>query len=353
MSSVSVSEAQSTAEAHLRHNRPLRHVPHRHGVNGMLEVYVRRAFLCRTFAAVAVAALTLPAYTTQAARVKAAAPLAQLSIHLTDLRPGYVVGSQNYRTASTLASSEPLVERQLLAHGWLGGYDARYQQAQNSNVQIGQFADRFGSVVGAHWWYLGSLLRVPAGYQAISMPAVGDESTAIQNQAFVGIIFRQGTVVMDIYVSLQVPSPSTSVLSLARLVDRRIMLNGTGPSATPPPTARPTGTPSKHRGKHKTVRPAKRAFFLQIWIKQQTTVGVAHLTLYAHTVPGATCTATVTDTHPLQHLVFSGYPRVALSNGLVDWRWYETMKGIGGTATATCTYHGRSKTKIKIYAAHV
>lgn len=314
---------------------------------------MRRAFFCHIFAMAGMAALALPAYSVNAAPVNATVPLSTLSIHLSDLRPGYVVGEQHYRTASSLASSEPLVERQLLAHGWLGGYDARYERAQNTNVQIGQFADRFSSVAGAHWWYLGSLLRVPAGYHAIAMPAIGDESTAIENQAFVGIIFRRGTVVLDIYVSLQVPSPTASVLSLARLVDRRIMLNGTGPTPTPLPTAHPTAAPSKHHTKHKKVKQVHRAFFLQSWIKQQPSAGVAHLTLYAHTVPGASCTATVTDTHPFQHLVFSGYPRVALSNGLIDWRWYETTKGIGGTATTTCTYHGRTKTKTRIFLAHL
>lgn len=299
---------------------------------------MRRASFCHIFAVAAIAALALPVHATSAA-----APLSVISIRLSDLRPGYVVGDSHYRTASTLASDEPLVERQLVTHGWLGGYDARYERAQNPHVQIGQFADRFGSVAAAHWWYEASLLRVPAGYQAVSMPGVGNESTAIENQAFIGIVFRRDTVVMDIYVSLQVPSSQASLLSLARLVDRRIALDATGAL----PTSNATPRPTRHRTSHSTAH----SLAVRTWIGHQPAASGAHLTLYVKTVPGARCTATVTDTYPGRGLVFSGYPFVAGSNGITYWRWRESAKGATGTAAVTCTYQGRSRTMVKVFHA--
>lgn len=296
---------------------------------------MKRSFVCRVSALAVFAALAVPLH-----GAAAAAPLSALSIHLADLRPGYVVADTHYRTASTVASDEPLVERQLVAHGWLGGYDARYERARNTNVQIGQFADRFGSVAAAHWWYEASLLRVPAGYQAVSMPLIGDESTAIENQAYVGIIFRRGVDVMDIYVSLQVPSPSASLLSLARLVDRRITLNATGTL----PASRATPSPTARIGSH--------ALYERTWIAHEITPSLTHLTLYVKTRPGARCTATVTDTRPRRALVFSGYPFIAGSNGITFWRWREFAKNAAGTAAVTCTYGGRSRTMTKVFHAH-
>jgi hypothetical protein len=308
-------------------------------MNGIWRSSVRRASICHLFASAAIVALALPIHF-----ASAASPLSALSIQLRDLRPGYVVADRHYRTASTLASDEPLVEHQLVAHGWLGGYDARYQRAKNSQIQIGQFADRFGSVAAAHWWYEASLLRVPAGYQAISMPAVGNESTGIENQAFIGIVFRRDTVVMDIYVSLQVPSAQASVLSLARLVDRRIALDATGALPASPATPRPASHRISHPGAH--------SLSVHTWIGHQIAQSVTHLTLYVKTIPGARCSATVTDLHPRRAVVFSGYPFIAGSNGITYWRWREYAKGASGTAAVTCTYGGKSRTLTKVFHAH-
>lgn len=298
---------------------------------------MRRTSFCRIFGLAAIAGLAIPIHV-----ANAAVPLSAIGIRLSDLRPGYVVGDRHYRTAATLVSDEPLVEQQLVAHNWLGGYDARYERATNTQIQIGQFADRFGSVAAAHWWYEASLLRVPAGYQAISMPAVGNESTGIENQAFVGVVFRRDTVVMDIYVSLQVPSARASVLSLARLVDRRIALDAAGAL----PKAHATSRPTSHHITH-----SFHSFVVRTWIDHQTAPSLDHLTLYVRTIPGARCSATVTDTRPKRAVVFSGYPFIAGSNGITYWRWREYAKGATGTAAVTCTYGGKSRTLTKVFHA--
>lgn len=152
----------------------------------------------------------------------AATPLPPQLIQLRDLRRGYVtVATHVYGPAAATERAHvggPL----LLAQGWQGGYQALFRRRKNPGIQVGELADRFRTAGGAMWWYGVSLVTVPATYHAIQLPTVGDQSTAVQNKAWVGIIFQRGTWVMDVYVSSQVPDPSLSVLALARLVDRRL-----------------------------------------------------------------------------------------------------------------------------------
>ena len=154
----------------------------------------------------------------------ASEPLSTLTIRLSDLRPGYVVSQQRYRTPRSILAQEPVTARLLLSHRWMDGYTALYERAENPKIQVGEFADRFKTVRGAHWWYGASLVRVPTSYHTIRMYRVGEESTAVASRTFVGIIFRRGRVVVDVYVSQKIPSAPTAVFSLARLIDRRLLL---------------------------------------------------------------------------------------------------------------------------------
>lgn len=158
-----------------------------------------------------------------AERSQAASSLAQLTIRLSDLRSGYVMAKSAYRTAPLLTSQQQVGADLLVSHGWVEGYDALYQRASQPTVQVGETADRFRGRAGAHWWYQVSLFRVPSGYRSIALPALGDERTGVQNASFVGIIFRQGHYVIDVYVSRATPSAQAALLSLARLVDGRLL----------------------------------------------------------------------------------------------------------------------------------
>jgi len=69
----------------------------------------------------------------------------------------------------------------------------------------------------------------------------------------------------------------------------------------------------------------------------------AYPTLYAQTISGATCTASVVYSTGRSPRSFDGSTRTAAGNGLVSWTWHEETRSSGGTATVQCTYHGQSK----------
>jgi len=68
----------------------------------------------------------------------------------------------------------------------------------------------------------------------------------------------------------------------------------------------------------------------------------AHPTLYARTMSGATCTASVVYSTGRSPRSFDGYAQTVGRSGVVGWSWHEETRGSGGTGTVTCTYRGRS-----------
>lgn len=266
-----------------------------------------RVALALLYRSLLLAGLLLAALLEGADAAPARLPLGQATIHLTDLRPGYVTASSAYRNAATMSKSEPLTVSLLSTHGWLGGYDNRFVRSDNKNIQVGAFADLFSTPSGAHWWYEGSLLRVPAGYEASPQPLVGNESTGVQSSAFAGIIFRRGSVVIDVFVSTLVPSAAASALYLARAVDARILLG-------------PVTIPAKIPGvKKPTAVPAQLAFPIKITSHSQRTGAAIQVTIFLQAPLGAHCSLRVTDTAPARNLVFTGLPWIIGRSGVVSW----------------------------------
>lgn len=278
----------------------------------------------RSFFAVFLAALTVLAALPDG-RAMASAPLASITLRLSDLRPGYVVRQSRVRTPSNIDSFGRVAGQLLLSHGWVSGYDERFARGRTPAIQVGEIADRFRTTTGAHWWYGASLLRVPTDYHTISMPRVGDESTAVQSHTWVGMIFRRGTDVIDVYVSLQAPVPAAAVLWFARVVDRRLLQDQTSPPAT-------------------RTRTTTRAVAVKTWVRTRAIPTGAYVTVYAKSVPGARCTAVLLYSTGPSRLVFHGYTWLVGKSGVVNWRWLAQAKGNKGSATVTCTYSGRSKT---------
>ncbi len=253
-------------------------------------------------------------------------PLPAITIHLSDLRPGYTVAESRYRTPASIATQDPLLKGLLISHGWLGGYDARYDRSTNSRVQIGVLADRFGGTAGAHWWIGASILRVPTGYRAIQMASVGDESISIENAAYVAIIFRRGTVVIDVYVSLQAPLPVPSVLHLARVMDTRLVR---GPGAAISPASQSIPRQDNHS---RTVR---------VWVRQHAMPSGTEVTLYVEASTGARCVSLVTAQRRAS-IPFRGFPWIVGKAGVVAWQWLSSPTATRDIATVTCTYRGRT-----------
>jgi len=105
----------------------------------------------------------------------------------------------------------------------------------------------------------------------------------------------------------------------------------------PPVTKRPISPPPP---------PALKggSFTLSAYVSPASMPYNARPTLYARTVPGASCTASVVYSTGRQPRSFDGSTRMASSNGVVSWPWHEETTGSGGTATVQCTYRGHSKT---------
>jgi len=69
----------------------------------------------------------------------------------------------------------------------------------------------------------------------------------------------------------------------------------------------------------------------------------AYPTLYAKSVPGASCTARVVYSTGRAPASFDGSAKTVGSGGVVGWTWHMESKGSGGTATVRCSLHGRTK----------
>jgi hypothetical protein len=66
--------------------------------------------------------------------------------------------------------------------------------------------------------------------------------------------------------------------------------------------------------------------------------------LVAKSTPGATCTAQVVYSTGRPPRSFDGSAKTVGSSGIVSGSWHRESKRSGGTATVTCSLHGRSKT---------
>jgi hypothetical protein len=69
-----------------------------------------------------------------------------------------------------------------------------------------------------------------------------------------------------------------------------------------------------------------------------------YATLTAHTVQGASCTASVVYSTGRSPVSFNGSAQIVGAGGTVSWSWHMESKGSGGTGTVTCSYRGQSKT---------
>jgi len=266
-------------------------------------------------------ALTAP-LVAQAA--EAAAPLPSLALRVSDLRPGYHVVVARSRSRANLTSQNGVSGPVMLSHGWLAGYDTVYRRPENAAIQVGQEADKFRNAQGAHWWYGVSLVRVPAGYRTLLLPQVGDESKAVQSRSFVGIFFRRGAYSLTIYVSMLAPSAQGAVLTLARHVDLRLQQA----QLSTPATA--------------TLQPQRGQFLLRAWVSPNPMRYNIYPRLYARTVPGALCTASVVYVNGYMPHSFHGYALRVGPGGIVSWNWHELMPRSSGTGTVICTLHNRT-----------
>jgi len=257
----------------------------------------------------------------------AATALAALTIQLSDLRPGYALVSAHYRAAATIAAAAQLSVQQLRGRGWVAGYQALYHRQQQPAVEVGDYVDRFRGASGAQWWYGISLRYVPSSYHTIRLPAVGEQFTALESgsgaprSGFVAIIFRRGPYVADVYVSLGAVSPLSAAVALARLVDLRMQREI--PAASAP-----------------RLSTAPSAFLLRAWVSPNPMPYRAYPTLFARTIPGAGCSASVSYVSGQPATSFNGYVQIAGQSGSVTWSWHEETREGGGTAHVTCTFQG-------------
>lgn len=112
---------------------------------------------------------------------------------------------------------------------------------------------------------------------------------------------------------------------------------GANAKPSPPPHTRPVSP---------APPPAPKAgnFSLSAYVSPSSMPYNAYPALYARTMPGANCTASVVYSTGRPPRSFDGSTRTAGGNGLASWQWHEETKGSGGTATVQCAYRGHSKT---------
>jgi hypothetical protein len=102
---------------------------------------------------------------------------------------------------------------------------------------------------------------------------------------------------------------------------------GSAPAPPPPPP------PSSGSG----------TFSLKVWVSPSSMSHNAYPTLYAKTHAGAQCSASVTYSTGYPPRSFDGSTRTVPASGTISWSWHEETSGSGGTARASCTYRGQTK----------
>ena len=98
------------------------------------------------------------------------------------------------------------------------------------------------------------------------------------------------------------------------------------PANTPAPTTR-TGT----------------GFSISAYVSPNPVPYGAHPTLYARSVMGAVCTASVVYSTGRAPRSFDGSAQTVGSSGVVGWSWHMESRGTGGTATVTCSFYGQTR----------
>jgi hypothetical protein len=106
------------------------------------------------------------------------------------------------------------------------------------------------------------------------------------------------------------------------------------PPSTPGASPRPTPSSAAHAGN----------FTVKAYVLPQSMKNGAHPTLYAQTLQGARCTASVIYSTHRAPRGFKGTAQTVGSSGKVHWSWHEETSGSGGTATVKCSYAGETKT---------
>jgi hypothetical protein len=108
---------------------------------------------------------------------------------------------------------------------------------------------------------------------------------------------------------------------------------GAGSSAPPAP---PPGKPQP------TVRPSG-SFSVRASVVPNPVSFGSYPTLYAYSLPGAVCSASVLYSTGRAPVSFSGSAQTVGSSGKVGWSWHMESKGSSGTGTVTCTLRRQSR----------
>jgi hypothetical protein len=111
-----------------------------------------------------------------------------------------------------------------------------------------------------------------------------------------------------------------------------VKLGGTVSSSPAPPTKKATPKPA----------PAG-SFSVSASVSPNPVHYGQYATLNAHSVTGASCTASVTYSTGRSPVSFNGSSQTVGNSGAVSWSWHMESKGTGGTGTVTCSYHGATK----------
>lgn len=115
---------------------------------------------------------------------------------------------------------------------------------------------------------------------------------------------------------------------------------GGGTIPAPPPTPKANPNPHSTTSSGSPVR----TFTVKAYVLPQSMKNGAHPTLYAQTLQGARCTASVVYSTHQAPRDFKGTAQTVGSSGKVHWSWHEDTSGSGGTATVRCSYAGETKT---------
>jgi hypothetical protein len=166
---------------------------------------------------------------------QASTPLASLLVGRADLRAGYGKNvAPGYEHMPPFPDGSPIGSRILAQHGYLLSYSAQvtlYGMKHQIEALVTESGDKYRNVSGARW---GFQRMVHARYpQSLSMPPlqVGNESAAFSAELpeppgrEIDVFFRRNNYVVRIALAAKSVG-ATSVLTLAKLVDKRIKKNG-------------------------------------------------------------------------------------------------------------------------------
>jgi hypothetical protein len=85
------------------------------------------------------------------------------------------------------------------------------------------------------------------------------------------------------------------------------------------------------------------AFSVRAYVIPDPAFYDAYPTLYARSVMGALCTASVVYSTGDGPPSFDGSARTVGRSGVAGWTWHLQSSGTGGTATVTCSFRGQTR----------